>query len=53
MAWPKRLDTAKLKWPHNSEIYMTVREIRSELPKLNFAHTFHIRKPVKPSNPEV
>jgi len=44
----KTKNTKKV-WPYNSELYMTFREIRIEIPKLSFAHTFHVNKPIKPN----
>ena len=35
------------KWPYNSELYMTFREIRKEIPKLDFSNIL-LTKPIKP-----
>ena len=36
-------------WPHNSELYMTFREVRREIPKFNFPVPFRVVKPIKPN----
>ncbi|KKM88976.1 hypothetical protein LCGC14_1253150 [marine sediment metagenome] len=51
----------KLKWPYNSELYMTIREIREAMPKLDFSNlritkarprlaNLRRAKPTKPNN---
>ena len=39
----------KQKWPYNSELYSTLREIRSEMPKLNLTFDFNIANLGKPN----
>lgn len=44
--------TEEVKWPYNSELYLTFREVRREMPKLNLTFDFNLTKPTKPSEPD-
>ena len=38
----------ELKWPHNSELYVTLRAVRDAMPKPNFSN-IRLTKPAKPN----